>query len=185
MRRTLKVNSECSCKGLQYSECQVTIGLQGVRCRAGSHRGMYACWFTICRLLPLQCAMAPSTPGLAPQINPKAGRPRPADCVSRLIGVCRDALQLGTALDRALTEKGVLQLLLDVRFMRDALAGGRPAPPGGGPQGPPAGDIAADLAARKRAHADLEASLQARCPIPYFRYGILNVHHEWYQTCRA
>lgn len=76
-------------------------------------------------------------------------------------------MQLGTALDRALTEKGVLQLLLDVRFMRDALAGGRPAPPDGGPRGAPAGDSAADLAARKRAYADLEASLQARCPIQH------------------
>ena len=80
------------------------------------------------------------------------------------VGVCREALQLGTALDRALTEKGVLQLLLDVRFMRDALAGGRPAPPDGNSGGAPAGDPAADPAVRKRAYADLEASLQVRCP---------------------
>jgi hypothetical protein len=70
----------------------------------------------------------------------------------------RDALRLGTALDRALSEKGVLQLLLDVRFLRNALAGGRPTPadaaPPGGPAPPAQGDGAA-LAQRKRAFADL------------------------------
>jgi len=95
-------------------------------------------------------------------------------CESGLLGLrpsdlraprARDALRLGTALDRGLTEKGVLQLLLDVRFLRNALAGGRPAPPDAGPAGgaaPPAQGDGAALAQRKRAFADLEASLQAR-----------------------
>ncbi|KAK9841813.1 hypothetical protein WJX81_004723 [Elliptochloris bilobata] len=85
-----------------------------------------------------------------------------------------DALQLGTALDRGLTEKGVLQLLLDVRFLRDALAGGRPAPPDfGPPRAPPLGasGSAAELAAQKRAYADLETSLQDRLdPIDWATY---------------
>ncbi len=95
-------------------------------------------------------------------------------CESGLLGLrpsdlraprARDALRLGTALDRGLTEKGVLQLLLDVRFLRNALAGGRPALPDAGPPGGaalPAQGNGAALVQRKRAFADLEASLQAR-----------------------
>ena len=64
-------------------------------------------------------------------------------------------LQIGTPLDQRVTEKGVLQLLFDARFLRNALASS-PA------------DSSADSAAAgsrppaetKRAFAALEASLQ-------------------------
>ena len=78
-------------------------------------------------------------------------------------GAPRDALRLGTALDRGLTEKGVLQLLMDVRFLRDALAGGRPGTADGGSGGTPAPPATSDsraLAERKRAYVELETSLQ-------------------------
>jgi hypothetical protein len=71
---------------------------------------------------------------------------------------------------RALTEKGVLQLLFDQRFMRDVLGGGRPleavtvaAGGSGGAAGHAAaanGDAGGDLAARKRSVSNLEQQLQ-------------------------
>jgi hypothetical protein len=73
---------------------------------------------------------------------------------------------------RALTEKGVLQLLFDQRFMRDVLGGGRPleavtaaAGGSGGAAGHVAaanGDAGGDLAARKRLVSTLEQQLQVR-----------------------
>jgi len=71
----------------------------------------------------------------------------------------RDALRLGSHLDRAVTEKGVLQLLLDLRFLRNSLSGGRPAPTAGGGGFAGSSNTAA-LSQRKRAFADLETSLQ-------------------------
>ena len=84
---------------------------------------------------------------------------------------CREALQLGSPLDRAATEKGVLQLLFDARFLANALAGGRPPAPeqADGAHAPPsqhsgwsqagaAGSAAQKL--KKKAFAELERSLQ-------------------------
>lgn len=85
---------------------------------------------------------------------------------------CRGALQLGRPLDRTVTEKGVLQLLFDARFLSKALAGGRPpAPEYAGADGAPPqpaqhsgwGQGEAGGAAqtqRKKAFAELERSLQ-------------------------
>lgn len=73
----------------------------------------------------------------------------------------RNALQLGSQLDRAITEKGVLQLLFDLRFLRNTLAGGRPPQPdqaaatAGG-----RASVGAALSQRKRAFTELESSLQ-------------------------
>jgi hypothetical protein len=72
---------------------------------------------------------------------------------------------------RSLSEKGVLQLLFDQRFMSDVLAGGRPlaaVPAGGGSSGVGAsanGSVSsssgdADVAARKRLVSGLEQQLQ-------------------------
>lgn len=84
-------------------------------------------------------------------------------------------LQLGSPLDRAITEKGVLQLLFDARFLSNALAGGRPTAPEqaqpNGTQPQPGQHIgysqagAAGSAAqkqRKKAFTELERSLQVR-----------------------
>jgi hypothetical protein len=71
---------------------------------------------------------------------------------------------LGRDLDRAVTEKGVLQLLYDLRFLRNALAGGRPPQPDLHAAGGAA--AAAVLSQRKRAFAELENSLQVAFPPP-------------------
>ncbi len=79
----------------------------------------------------------------------------------------RDALQLGSFLDRAVTEKGVLQLLFDLRFLRNSLAGGRPAAAaisGGVPSASSSAPSSAALSQRKRAFTDVESSLQVRLP---------------------
>ena len=76
-------------------------------------------------------------------------------CLTVYTVCCREVLQIGSPLDQRVTEKGVLQLLFDARFLRDALASS-PA------------DSSADSAAAgsrppaetKRAFAALEASLQ-------------------------
>lgn len=68
---------------------------------------------------------------------------------------------------RVLTEKGVLQLLFDQRFMRDVLGGGRPlaavTAAGGGHLAAANGNgggAEGDLAARKRLVSSLEQQLQ-------------------------
>lgn len=87
------------------------------------------------------------------------------------MSVCRDALQLGSPLDRAITEKGVLQLLFDLRFLRNSLAGGRPAASAAGGGVPSRGQLhgssapgSAALSQRKRAFSDVESSLQVGLP---------------------
>ncbi|CAL8464776.1 g4311 [Coccomyxa elongata] len=86
----------------------------------------------------------------------------------------RDALQLGSPLDRAVTEKGVLQLLFDLRFLRNSLAGGRPAAAtisGGVPSAGSSAPGSAALSQRKRAFTDVESSLQERLdPIDWATY---------------
>ena len=93
------------------------------------------------------------------------------NCPNRLSGAllcpCREALQLGSPLDRAVTEKGVLQLLFDARFLGHALAAGQPpaseqAAPAPGPRGGAPGAAGAAQTARKKAFAGLEAALQVR-----------------------
>ncbi len=76
-------------------------------------------------------------------------------------------LQLGSPLDRAVTEKGVLQLLFDLRFLRNTLGGGRPLQPyqdaasrPGSAIGAGGASVGAALSQRKRAFAELESSLQ-------------------------
>jgi hypothetical protein len=79
----------------------------------------------------------------------------------------RDVLRLGSPLDRAISEKGVLQLLFDLRFLRNSLAGGRPAAADAAPasyarparSGAPS---TAALSQRKRAFSDVESALQVR-----------------------
>ena len=66
-----------------------------------------------------------------------------------------------------MTEKGVLQLLFDARFLSHALAAGRPpapeqAAPVPGPRGGAPGAAGAAQTARKKAFAGLEAALQVR-----------------------
>ena len=39
---------------------------------------------------------------------------------------CSEVLQSSSSLSSSLSEKGLLQLLFDVRFLSDALAGGKP-----------------------------------------------------------
>lgn len=70
-------------------------------------------------------------------------------------------------LKAAVTEKGVLQLLLDARYLMDVLAGGRPAPSGPPSAAPPgAGTVDpalnAALAQRKKAQVEIESMLQVR-----------------------
>jgi hypothetical protein len=100
--------------------------------------------------------------------------------------VYRQLLEPGSASSRPISEKGVLQLLLDVRLLRDALAGGRPHGAGSsggggagggaaaapGTPGSPAGrqplfdhdpEVANALAARRREAGALEVMLQDRC----------------------
>ena len=72
---------------------------------------------------------------------------------------CRASLEPGTALEQRITEKGVLQLLFDIRFLRDMLAGGRP--PADGTTSDAAQEAA--VAQRKAAFADLESGLQVTC----------------------
>ena len=66
-----------------------------------------------------------------------------------------------------MTEKGVLQLLFDARFLGHALAAGRPpapeqAPPAPSPRGSAQGAAGAAQTQRKKAFAGLEAALQVR-----------------------
>ena len=66
-----------------------------------------------------------------------------------------------------MTEKGVLQLLFDARFLGHALGAGRPpapeqAAPAPGPRGGALGAAGAAQNARKKAFAGLEAALQVR-----------------------
>jgi hypothetical protein len=80
----------------------------------------------------------------------------------------RAALDSGGALAgaRAVSEKGSLQLLFDVRFLSGLLAGAAPPAAGEAP-----GAAAAAAAARKRALADLEADLAGRMdPIDWATY---------------
>lgn len=76
----------------------------------------------------------------------------------------REALKCGGELDASLSEKGVLQLLFDWRFMRDCLASGKPlalAGKGLGGSGSRPGDPAAAAAAdQRRAGAEVESALQ-------------------------
>ena len=73
-------------------------------------------------------------------------------------GICRAALALGSDLDRSVSEAGVLQLLFDVRFLRNALAGGSlPVTPGTGTQN---GPDAAAIQDRRKSFAAFEAALQ-------------------------
>ena len=97
---------------------------------------------------------------------------RQADDLASCLECCRrEALQLGSPLDRAVTEKGVLQLLFDARFLSNALAGSRPsapeqaAQPNGQPGQHPSWSQAgaaggAAQKQRKKAFAELERSLQ-------------------------
>eukprot|EP00873_Tetraselmis_striata_P033583 jgi/Tetstr1/453847/TSEL_004008.t1 len=79
-------------------------------------------------------------------------------------------------LKAAVTEKGVLQLLLDARYLMDVLAGGRPAPSGPPSAAPPgAGTVDpalnAALAQRKKAQVEIESMLQDRLdPIDWATY---------------
>ncbi len=64
-------------------------------------------------------------------------------------------------LDKGLTEKGVLQLLFDLRFLHDVLAAGRPASLFEDVSG---ADVEAktEVAAVRQAFEDLESQLQVR-----------------------
>ncbi len=102
------------------------------------------------------------------------------------VSAYRDALQLGSPLDRAITEKGVLQLLFDLRFLRNSLAGGRPAAAAVSAGVPSASHLpgsssapgSAALMQRKRAFSDVESSLQVKLharempPSSYTRQGM-------------
>ena len=83
-------------------------------------------------------------------------RQLPARWCARAVCHRRAALEPGTALEQRLTEKGVLQLLFDIRFLRDVLAGGKP--PADGSTSDAAQEAA--IAQRKAAFADLESGLQ-------------------------
>ena len=76
--------------------------------------------------------------------------------VQGLMCHCRASLEPGTALEQRISEKGVLQLLFDIRFLRDVLAGGKP------PADATTSDAAQDaaVAQRKAAFAELESGLQ-------------------------
>ncbi|KAK9836059.1 hypothetical protein WJX84_002269, partial [Apatococcus fuscideae] len=115
----------------------------------------------------------------------------------------REALDVGSELDRRLSEKGILQLLFDVRFLQEALSGGRPhdsstsAAPAPAATTPPrlgrghkeakplsAGDKAA--ASRDGEFAALETSLQERLdPIDWATYEVYLWRNEaiCYQRC--
>lgn len=100
---------------------------------------------------------------------------------------CRDVLRLGNSLDRAITEKGVLQLLFDLRFLRNSLAGGRPAAADAGPaanarlarSGVPS---TAALSQRKRAFSDVESALQVGSAKPY-AYCAMCAGSVWQLGC--
>ena len=81
----------------------------------------------------------------------------------------RQLMQPGMPLEAHITEKGVLQLLMDVRFLRDTLAGGRPRS-----QDRDSADDSAQFAVRERGDdfGRLEAQLQA------------STSAETYQACR-
>ncbi|GBF88246.1 conserved oligomeric golgi complex subunit 1-like [Raphidocelis subcapitata] len=86
----------------------------------------------------------------------------------------------------AVTEKGILQLLFDLRFARDVLAGAHPADGGGGGGG--AEDAAASAAAatavaqRRRQLSDLQRRLEERLdPIDWATYE----PHLWPNTAAA
>ncbi|KAK9806237.1 hypothetical protein WJX72_006789 [[Myrmecia] bisecta] len=88
----------------------------------------------------------------------------------------RTLLKTGSVLDRKVSEKGVLQLLFDLRFLQDALAGGRPSPSGGSAApaargGRPNKGQNAEVGERRRSFADMESGLQERLdPIDWATY---------------
>lgn len=58
-------------------------------------------------------------------------------CHFKLCGMqCSEVLQSSSSLSSRLSEKGLLQLLFDVRFLSDALAGGKPLNDTPGPTQP-------------------------------------------------
>lgn len=68
-----------------------------------------------------------------------------------------------------ITERGILQLIFDLRYLRDVLSGGRPAPPLSHTAEEPSAAsrmmdpaVTAAVADRKRAFTKLEGQLQAR-----------------------
>ncbi|KAK9864885.1 hypothetical protein WJX84_005968 [Apatococcus fuscideae] len=113
----------------------------------------------------------------------------------------RGALAVGSELDRRLSEKGILQLLFDVRFLRESLSGGRPhdsslppAPPvttpprlgRGQKEAKPVSARDKAAAARDSEFAVLEASLQERLdPIDWATYEAYLWRNETtcYQRC--
>ena len=78
--------------------------------------------------------------------------------------VCRAALLPESLLDKQLTEKGVLQLLFDLRFLRDVLSAGKPA--AAFQQGEDAqAQVRSDLAKQREEFEALESDLQVT-PLP-------------------
>ena len=76
-----------------------------------------------------------------------------------LWALCRQVLQAGSATEAGLTEKGLLQLLMDVRFLKEALAGGRPAQRGT-PDAPTDDSAKSAVVQRMQDFAQLETELQ-------------------------
>ena len=73
--------------------------------------------------------------------------------------LCRSALRPDSHLDKALTEKGVLQLLFDLRFLTDALSAGKPANTSASEEAVMRGGNA-EVAALREAFEEIEAQLQ-------------------------
>mmetsp|Transcript_16154 Transcript_16154/g.45001 ORF Transcript_16154/g.45001 Transcript_16154/m.45001 type:complete len:1129 (-) Transcript_16154:189-3575(-) len=99
----------------------------------------------------------------------------------------------GPSPKKAVSEKGVLQLLFDVRYLRDVLSGARPAPPASSAAaaaGPGMVDpaVISAMSERKRAMVELESKLQDRLdPIDWATYEpYLWVNESnYYQRCAS
>lgn len=74
---------------------------------------------------------------------------------------CRTALKAGSQLDSKLSEKGVLQLLFDLRFLRDLLSSGKPAATSNGSEQAQE-KVASDIKDQQEAFEAIESDLQAR-----------------------
>ena len=78
--------------------------------------------------------------------------------------LCRTALSPDSELDKDMTEKGVLQLLFDLRFLHNILSAGKPASVYTKEDGATTG-ANAEVAASKEAFEELETQLQVAASI--------------------
>lgn len=95
--------------------------------------------------------------------------------------LCRAMLDPESQLSSKITEKGILQLLFDLRFLQDVLSGGRPVQSGdeSAPEWQQAKEkTQMEISEQQRGFDALEMNLQARSPLRVKR-------HDFYSLLQA